>query len=109
MLCGGLCLPPPPGASACESLTRSSCRGKEPSRLPAPPAPERPPCGSLGAWVLPSEVGLQMMSVLAPVRRDRIIAELPQCFHKEAALHSRSSFHPQVSGACQEQRTGTVG
>ncbi|XP_023961727.2 ras-related protein Rab-34 isoform X6 [Chrysemys picta bellii] len=50
-----------------------------------------------------------MMSVLAPVRRDRIIAELPQCFHKEAALHSRSSFHPQVSGACQEQRTGTVG
>uniref|UniRef100_A0A8C4VS29 Ras-related protein Rab-34 n=1 Tax=Gopherus evgoodei TaxID=1825980 RepID=A0A8C4VS29_9SAUR len=49
------------------------------------------------------------MSVLAPVRRDRIIAELPQCFHKEAALHSRSSFHPQVTGACQEQRTGTVG
>nr|XP_023961727.1 ras-related protein Rab-34 isoform X4 [Chrysemys picta bellii] len=126
MLCGGLCLPPPPGASACESLSRSSCRGKEPSRLPAPPEPESPPCGrtcfksavskrggfspaSLGAWVLPSEVGLQMMSVLAPVRRDRIIAELPQCFHKEAALHSRSSFHPQVSGACQEQRTGTVG
>nr|XP_032644599.1 ras-related protein Rab-34 isoform X2 [Chelonoidis abingdonii] len=50
-----------------------------------------------------------MMSVLAPVRRDRIITELPQCFHKEAALHSRSSFHPQVTGACQEQRTGTVG
>ncbi|CAM5164382.1 unnamed protein product [Eretmochelys imbricata] len=50
-----------------------------------------------------------MMSMLAPVRRDRIIAELPQCFHKEAALHSRSSFHPQVTGACQEQRTGTVG
>uniref|UniRef100_A0A8C0GMC1 Ras-related protein Rab-36 n=1 Tax=Chelonoidis abingdonii TaxID=106734 RepID=A0A8C0GMC1_CHEAB len=49
------------------------------------------------------------MSVLAPVRRDRIITELPQCFHKEAALHSRSSFHPQVTGACQEQRTGTVG
>ncbi|XP_066491826.1 ras-related protein Rab-34 isoform X2 [Tiliqua scincoides] len=50
-----------------------------------------------------------MMSVLAPVRRDRVIAELPQCFTKEAALHARSSFHSKVVGLCQAQRTGTVG
>ncbi|NXO99104.1 RAB34 protein, partial [Certhia brachydactyla] len=49
------------------------------------------------------------MNVLAPVRRDRIIADLPACFRKEAALHTRSSFHPTVASACQEQRTGTVG
>ncbi|XP_073172259.1 ras-related protein Rab-34 isoform X2 [Lepidochelys kempii] len=76
---------------------------------PSSPQPEGAAGAGLGAWVLPSQVGLQMMSMLAPVRRDRIIAELPQCFHKEAALHSRSSFHPQVTDACQEQRTGTVG
>ncbi|XP_035198727.1 ras-related protein Rab-34 [Oxyura jamaicensis] len=49
------------------------------------------------------------MNVLAPVRRDRVIADLPQCFRKEAALHARPSFHPSVASACQEQRTGTVG
>ncbi|NXG38509.1 RAB34 protein, partial [Dromaius novaehollandiae] len=31
------------------------------------------------------------------------------CFRKEAALHARPAFHPSVAGACQEQRTGTVG
>uniref|UniRef100_A0A8B9N1P7 RAB34, member RAS oncogene family n=1 Tax=Accipiter nisus TaxID=211598 RepID=A0A8B9N1P7_9AVES len=49
------------------------------------------------------------MNVLAPVRRDRVIADLPSCFRKEAALHARSAFHPTVASACQEQRTGTVG
>ncbi|XP_029142285.1 ras-related protein Rab-34-like [Protobothrops mucrosquamatus] len=49
------------------------------------------------------------MNILAPVRRDRVIGELPQCFTKEAALHSRTSFHPKVVGTCQAQRTGTVG
>uniref|UniRef100_A0A8C2THI9 Ras-related protein Rab-36 n=1 Tax=Coturnix japonica TaxID=93934 RepID=A0A8C2THI9_COTJA len=49
------------------------------------------------------------MNVLAPVRRDRVVADLPQCFRKEAALHTRPEFHPSVSSACQEQRTGTVG
>ncbi|NWT67840.1 RAB34 protein, partial [Prunella himalayana] len=49
------------------------------------------------------------MNVLAPVRRDRVIAELPACFRKEAALHTRPAFHPTVASACQEQRTGTVG
>ncbi|XP_071994369.1 ras-related protein Rab-34 isoform X2 [Engystomops pustulosus] len=50
-----------------------------------------------------------MMSVLPPVRRDRIVAELPQCFKKEACLHTRDSFHPKVISACKQQRTGTVG
>ncbi|NXT62462.1 RAB34 protein, partial [Chaetops frenatus] len=49
------------------------------------------------------------MNVLAPVRRDRVIAALPPCFRKEAALHTRPAFHPTVASACQEQRTGTVG
>ncbi|NXV99186.1 RAB34 protein, partial [Fregetta grallaria] len=49
------------------------------------------------------------MNVLAPVRRDRVIADLPPCFRKEAALHARAAFHPTVASACQEQRTGTVG
>lgn len=78
------------------------------------------------------------MNVLAPVRRDRVIADLPrvsrgghtspgvtppspvvtavcpslspsQCFRKEAALHTRHAFHPTVASACQEQRTGVVG
>ncbi|NXA05352.1 RAB34 protein, partial [Sapayoa aenigma] len=74
------------------------------------------------------------MNVLAPVRRDRVIADLPtvsggthqpggglteprahtgvpprQCFRKEAALQTRPAFHPTVASACQEQRTGTVG
>ncbi|NXH25746.1 RAB34 protein, partial [Myiagra hebetior] len=49
------------------------------------------------------------MNVLAPVRRDRVIADLPPCFRKEAALHTRPAFHPTVPSACQEQRTGTVG
>ncbi|CAN9510877.1 unnamed protein product [Ophioblennius macclurei] len=49
------------------------------------------------------------MSVLPPVRRDRVIAQLPQCFTKEAAVHAEGDFNNQVRTACQEQRTGTVG
>jgi hypothetical protein len=109
------------------------------------------------------------MNILAPVRRDRVLAELPQvgtratsglwlslsvggekvaqprrparpaapgwsashptpspgllgygtkapfsqcssqCLKKEAALHVRKDFHPRVTCACQEHRTGTVG
>ncbi|NWI52743.1 RAB34 protein, partial [Calyptomena viridis] len=49
------------------------------------------------------------MNVLAPVRRDRVIADLPPCFRKEAALQTRPAFHSTVASACQEQRTGTVG
>ncbi|XP_022052474.2 ras-related protein Rab-34a isoform X2 [Acanthochromis polyacanthus] len=49
------------------------------------------------------------MSVLPPVRRDRIIAQLPQPFRKEAAFHTKDDFNNKVKTACQEQRTGTVG
>ncbi|XP_021093982.1 ras-related protein Rab-34 isoform X5 [Heterocephalus glaber] len=49
------------------------------------------------------------MNLLAPVRRDRILAELPQCLRKEASLHTHKDFHPRVTCACQEHRTGTVG
>uniref|UniRef100_A0A3Q1JR60 Ras-related protein Rab-36 n=1 Tax=Anabas testudineus TaxID=64144 RepID=A0A3Q1JR60_ANATE len=49
------------------------------------------------------------MSVLPPVRRDRVIAQLPQYFRKEAALHTKDDFNNKVKTACQEQRTGTVG
>lgn len=54
-------------------------------------------------------VRVPAMSVLPPVRRDRIIAQLPECFRKEAALHTKDEFHNKVKTACQEQRTGTVG
>ncbi|XP_072325653.1 ras-related protein Rab-34-like isoform X2 [Scyliorhinus torazame] len=49
------------------------------------------------------------MSVLPPVRRDRIIPDLPSCFTKEAALHTKDIFNPKVKRACQDDRTGTVG
>nr|KAF6416900.1 RAB34, member RAS oncogene family [Molossus molossus] len=49
------------------------------------------------------------MNILAPVRRDRVLAELPQYLRKEAALHVHKDFHPRVTCACQEHRTGTVG
>uniref|UniRef100_A0A3P8SSI3 RAB34, member RAS oncogene family a n=1 Tax=Amphiprion percula TaxID=161767 RepID=A0A3P8SSI3_AMPPE len=54
-------------------------------------------------------VRVPAMSVLPPVRRDRIISQLPQPFRKEAALHSKDDFNNKVKTACQEQRTGTVG
>lgn len=49
------------------------------------------------------------MSVLPPVRKDRIITKLPKCPTKGAALHTKDAFHPKVKTACQEHRTGTVG
>ncbi|XP_033037727.1 ras-related protein Rab-34 isoform X7 [Trachypithecus francoisi] len=49
------------------------------------------------------------MNILAPVRRDRVLVELPQCLRKEAALHVHKDFHPRVTCACQKHRTGTVG
>ncbi|XP_018603726.1 ras-related protein Rab-34a isoform X1 [Scleropages formosus] len=49
------------------------------------------------------------MSVLPPVRRDRVVAQLPQPFTKEAALHTKNEFNSRVKTACQEHKTGTVG
>nr|XP_055052086.1 ras-related protein Rab-34a isoform X2 [Misgurnus anguillicaudatus] len=50
-----------------------------------------------------------IMSVLPPVRKDRIIGQLPKCFNRGAALHTENEFHSKVKTACQQQRTGTVG
>ncbi|XP_036005421.1 ras-related protein Rab-34a [Fundulus heteroclitus] len=49
------------------------------------------------------------MSVFPPIRRDRVIAQLPRAFIKEAALNVTEDFNNKVRTACQEQRTGTVG
>ncbi|XP_072546747.1 ras-related protein Rab-34a isoform X1 [Salminus brasiliensis] len=49
------------------------------------------------------------MSVLPPVRKDRVVAQLPKFFKKGAALHTKDEFNAKVKTACQEQRTGTVG
>uniref|UniRef100_A0A8C2JSN2 Ras-related protein Rab-34 n=1 Tax=Cyprinus carpio TaxID=7962 RepID=A0A8C2JSN2_CYPCA len=50
-----------------------------------------------------------IMSVLPPVRKDRIIGQLPKCFNRGAALNTDDEFHSKVKTACQQQRTGTVG
>ncbi|XP_022594642.1 ras-related protein Rab-34-like isoform X2 [Seriola dumerili] len=47
-------------------------------------------------------------SMLPPVKKDRIITQLPKCFSPNAALHTKDGFHPQVKAACQVQKTGTV-
>uniref|UniRef100_F6RZA0 RAB34, member RAS onco family n=1 Tax=Monodelphis domestica TaxID=13616 RepID=F6RZA0_MONDO len=47
------------------------------------------------------------MNILAPVRRDRVLAELPQVERGCPAL--QQNFPPRVSSACHVQRTGTVG
>lgn len=54
-------------------------------------------------------VRVPAMSVFPPVRKDRVIAQLPQCFSRDAALHTKDGFNNKVKTACQEQRTGTVG
>ncbi|XP_067113212.1 ras-related protein Rab-34 [Osmerus mordax] len=50
-----------------------------------------------------------MINMLPPVKKDRIIAQLPQCFTPNAALHTKESFHTQVTSACHGQKTGPVG
>lgn len=80
-------------------------------------------------------VRVPAMSVFPPVRKDRVITQLPlvtstvkmnlsvpkpfiashlfssllQYYRKEAALHRKEDFNNKVKTACQEQRTGTVG
>uniref|UniRef100_A0A667WWT2 Ras-related protein Rab-36 n=1 Tax=Myripristis murdjan TaxID=586833 RepID=A0A667WWT2_9TELE len=48
-------------------------------------------------------------SMLPPVKKDRIITELPKCFSPSAALHTKEAFHPQVKAVCQTKKRGTVG
>ncbi|XP_075892540.1 ras-related protein Rab-34-like isoform X2 [Nelusetta ayraudi] len=54
-------------------------------------------------------VRVPAMSVFPPVRKDRVITQLPLYYRKEAALHWKEDFDNKVKVACQEQRTGTVG
>uniref|UniRef100_A0A3B3SST6 RAB34, member RAS oncogene family b n=1 Tax=Paramormyrops kingsleyae TaxID=1676925 RepID=A0A3B3SST6_9TELE len=49
------------------------------------------------------------MNTLPPIRKDRIITQLPPCFTKEAALHTNDSFDGKVTSACHEQRLTGAG
>uniref|UniRef100_A0A3Q0R2H2 RAB34, member RAS oncogene family b n=1 Tax=Amphilophus citrinellus TaxID=61819 RepID=A0A3Q0R2H2_AMPCI len=40
------------------------------------------------------------ISMLPPVKKDRVITQLPKCFSPDAALHTKDSFHPHVKAAC---------
>ncbi|XP_040506355.1 ras-related protein Rab-34 isoform X3 [Gallus gallus] len=92
---------------------RGDIRIRDTATAPLPPRPSPSPQAwrfpSAPLHPIPSLWPWGTMNVLAPVRRDRVVADLPQCFRKEAALHTRPEFHSSVTGACQEQRTGTVG
>ncbi|XP_044078349.1 ras-related protein Rab-34 isoform X2 [Siniperca chuatsi] len=46
--------------------------------------------------------------MLPPVKKDRVITQLPMCFSPNAALHTKDGFHPQVRAICQVQKTCTV-
>nr|XP_020473690.1 ras-related protein Rab-34-like [Monopterus albus] len=43
--------------------------------------------------------------MLPPVKKDRIITQLPKCFSPNAALHTEDDFHQQVKAVCQVQKT----
>lgn len=46
--------------------------------------------------------------MLPPVKKDRIITQIPKCFSPHAALHTKDGFHPQVKAACQGHKTESV-
>ncbi|XP_028322675.1 ras-related protein Rab-34 [Gouania willdenowi] len=46
--------------------------------------------------------------MLPPVKKDRVIAQLPKCFSPNAALHTKDTFHPQVRAVCQVQKAGSL-
>lgn len=54
---------------------------------------------ALGSWL--RDKGQEWVS--------SILLQPCQCLRKEAALHVLKDFHPRVTCACQEHRTGTVG
>ncbi|XP_045580565.1 ras-related protein Rab-34 isoform X4 [Salmo salar] len=87
----------------------SAARGTRPA-LNILPKFQREPGGLFDHCYLGlMSVRVPSMSVLPPVRRDRIIAQLPQFYSKKAAVHTKDEFNSKVKTACQEQRTGTVG
>lgn len=63
--------------------------------VPVPPTPTPP----RAAWL--RDVRQEWMSPILFYRS--------KCLRKEAALHVHKDFHPRVTCACQEHRTGTVG
>ncbi|KAL4647601.1 ras-related protein Rab-34-like isoform X2 [Arapaima gigas] len=91
------------GTCSTEVLRRRDKREKIRTAVKSPPKPSAIRTSG------PSPLNLPTMSVLPPVRRDRVIAQLPQPFTKEAALHTKNEFHSRVKTACQEHKTGTVG
>ncbi|KAM9846798.1 ras-related protein Rab-34 [Aulostomus maculatus] len=46
--------------------------------------------------------------MLPPVKKNRIITQLPKCFSPHAALHTKDGFHPQVKAVCQIQKTDSL-
>ncbi|XP_056267675.1 ras-related protein Rab-34 [Pseudoliparis swirei] len=46
--------------------------------------------------------------MLPPVKKDRVITQLPTCFSPNAALQTKDGFHPQVKAACEVQKTDIV-
>ncbi|KAM9333566.1 ras-related protein Rab-34 [Pholidichthys leucotaenia] len=46
--------------------------------------------------------------MLPPVKKERIINQLPKCFSPNAALHTKDGFHPHVRAACQVQKKDAV-
>nr|XP_004550231.1 ras-related protein Rab-34 isoform X2 [Maylandia zebra] len=51
---------------------------------------------------------ISCISMLPPVKKDRVITQLPKCFSANAALHTKEGFHPHVKAACQVQKADTV-
>ncbi|KAM4809578.1 ras-related protein Rab-36 [Rhinophrynus dorsalis] len=46
---------------------------------------------------------------LAPVSRDRIISEMPQCYTPESCLQYQTQFDARVKSACHQRTAGTTG
>lgn len=46
--------------------------------------------------------------MLPPVKKNRVITQLPKCFSPSAALHTKDTFHPQVRAVCQVQKPGSI-
>ncbi|KAM4827757.1 ras-related protein Rab-36 isoform 3-T4 [Thomomys bottae] len=50
-----------------------------------------------------------LMPLSPPVSRDRVITNFPKWYTPDACLQLKEHFHGQVSTACQQRNTGTVG
>ncbi|XP_069475955.1 ras-related protein Rab-36-like [Ambystoma mexicanum] len=50
-----------------------------------------------------------MLHLVPPVSRDRVISHFPKPYRPEACLQFKDHFHPEVKSACQKRTTGTIG